>query len=289
MRSAKNTIKTMLPLIISIFILQFFLFIPFAFTQDSTWVTVEGIASIENVSKKEAKRLAMADAMRKAVEEVVGVDILSETVVINYKVSGDIIRSVPYGKVIGKKILKEEIVMTPQKESAIPFMAYKVKMRVNVVKEKGKGDPFFRIRAKLNKNVFKEGDEVEIKVTPSKDCYITIFNIMEDENVLKLIPNRFVTSNSVRANQAFIFPGEENKRKGIRLIAHVGQGSESVVETFYILVLKQPLNFDPDKFKEGIFETFDGSSAFMNDLLKEIVVIPPSERAETFLQYKITR
>jgi hypothetical protein len=252
-------------------------------------VTVEGIASIENVSKKEAKRLAIADALRKAVEEVVGVDILSETVVINYKVSGDIIMSVPYGKVIGKKMLKEEIVMTPQKESTIPFMAYKVKMRVNVVKEKGKGDPFFRIRAKLNKNVFKEGDEVEIKVTPSKDCYITIFNILEDENVIKLIPNRFVTSNSVRANQTFIFPGEENKRKGIRLIAHLSQGSKSVLETFYILGLKQPLHFDPDKFKEGIFETFDGSSAFMNDLLKEIVVIPTSERSEVFLQYKITR
>jgi len=157
MRSGKNTVKTMLPPIISIFILQFFFFIPFAFSQDSTWVTVEGIASIENVSKKEAKRLAMADAMRKAVEEVVGVDILSETVVINYKVSGDIIRAVPYGKVIGKKILKEEIVMTPQKESAIPFMAYKVKMRVNVVKEKGKGDPFFRIRAKLLRMFLKRG------------------------------------------------------------------------------------------------------------------------------------
>ena len=51
-------------------------------SQESEWVTVEGIAPIENVTKNEARRIAIANARREAVEKVVGVDILSETMVI---------------------------------------------------------------------------------------------------------------------------------------------------------------------------------------------------------------
>lgn len=51
-------------------------------SQESEWVTVEGIAPIENVTKNEARKIAIANARREAVEKVVGVDILSETMVI---------------------------------------------------------------------------------------------------------------------------------------------------------------------------------------------------------------
>jgi len=50
--------------------------------QDSEWVTVEGIAPIENVTKPEARKMAIDNARREAVERVVGVDILSETMVL---------------------------------------------------------------------------------------------------------------------------------------------------------------------------------------------------------------
>ncbi len=86
------------------------------FSQDSEWVTVEGIAPIENVTKQEACKMAIANARRKAVEKVVGVDILSETMVINYHVSGDVIRTIPHGKVIGQEIIKEEIERIPAKD-----------------------------------------------------------------------------------------------------------------------------------------------------------------------------
>ena len=151
------------------------------FSQDSEWVTVEGIAPIENVTKQEACKMAIANARRKAVEKVVGVDILSETMVINYHVSGDVIRTIPHGKVIGQEIIKEEIELIPAKDKGeAPYLAYKVTMRANVIKEKGQIDVFFRLEAELNRTVFKEGDLIEIKVTPSRDCYLSIFNILED-------------------------------------------------------------------------------------------------------------
>jgi len=258
--------------------------------QDSEWVTVEGIAPIENVTKPEARKMAIDNARREAVERVVGVDILSETMVINYNVSGDVIRTIPHGKVIGQEILKEDIELIPAKNKGeAPYLAYKVKLRANVIKEKGKTDVFFRLKAELNRNVFKEGDRVEIKVTPSRDCYLSIFNILEDETAIILFPNRFRTNNFVKANTTFIFPGDADRKKGITLEAFVSEGKQKVDEIFHILALKEPLHFNTATFKEGIFGIYDGHSAMVNDLVKNIVGIPLSHRAEKFIQYRITK
>ena len=117
------------------------------FSQDSEWVTVNGIAPIENVTKNEARKMAIANARREAIEKVVGVDILSETMVINYHVSGDVIRTIPHGKVIGQEIIKEEIELIPAKDKGeAHYLAYKVTMRANVIKEKGQIDVFFGSR-----------------------------------------------------------------------------------------------------------------------------------------------
>ena len=104
-----KTSITKAELFLFFFLLPAVILIPDAFGQDFEWVIVEGVASIENVTKEEAKRLAIKDAMRKAVEEVVGADILAETMINNCKVLGDVIKLVPCGKVIDKEIIKEDI------------------------------------------------------------------------------------------------------------------------------------------------------------------------------------
>ncbi len=260
------------------------------FSQDSEWVTVEGIAPIENVTKSEARKMAIANARREAIEKVVGVDILSETMVINYNVSGDVIRTIPHGKVIGQEIIKEEIELIPAKDKGeAPYLAFKVTMRVNVIKEKGQIDVFFRLEAELNRTVFKEGDLIEIRVTPSRDCYLSIFNILEDETAIILFPNRFKQNNFVKANTPFAFPDDMDRKRGITLEAFLGEGKEKVDEIIHILALKEPLQFNTAKFKEGIFGIYDGRSAMVNDLVKDIVGIPLSHRAEKFIQYRITK
>lgn len=41
---------------------------PFLPAQDATWVTVEGTAPMQDISKEEARSRAIEDAMRKAVK-----------------------------------------------------------------------------------------------------------------------------------------------------------------------------------------------------------------------------
>ena len=140
-----------------------------------------------------------------------------------------------------------------------------------------------------NRNVFKEGDHIELQITPTKDAYITVFNILEDQIVLILIPNRFKANNFIKANNTLIFPSEDDRRKGIVLEAFAGDGKIKTNEIFHVLALKEPIKFNAAKFDEGIFGIYDGSSSLAHDFVKETVRIPLSQRAETFIHYRIEK
>jgi hypothetical protein len=269
-----------------LFFLLLFLSNPI-FAQDFQSVTIVGMASMENVSKEEARRLAMEDGMRKAVEEVVGVNILAETLVINFQTSGDIIRAVPYGRVAEKEIMEEGVDELRVVGKSTPSLMYRVKMKVKVAKEKGSADPYFKLEATLNREVFNENDEMVIKVQPQRDCHLNIFCILEDEKVFILLPNRYRINNFIRANETFSFPDESDRKAGMNLRVHTLPGEKSTHESIYIICLKQPLSFDTAKFEEGIYGLYAGKTAFLNELIKEIIEVPLSERAERFIKYEI--
>ena len=278
-----------------LFLLLFFIFYGLIISAinvmaaDFQWVTVEGIASMENNTKQEARRLAIEDARRKAVEEVAGVNIIAESIVIDFSLSGDIIKSVPYGKTLKEKIIKESVDTIFKEGITTPFLIYKVKMRVQVAKETKAPDPYFNLKASLNKSSFKDGDEMELKIKATKACYIYIFNVLEDDKVIRLMPNLNKKDNFLSDDGILILPDKSDKKKGISLIAHLPEGCETAKEIMYILAVKKPFMYDCEQFKDGLFHTYDGQTAFMRDLIEDLVNIPPTDRVEQFIQYRIIR
>jgi len=260
-----------------------------AFAAETQWVTVEGLASIENITKQEARRRAIEDAMRAAIERVAGVNILAESLLINYRLTGDIVKAIPHGKVLEKEMIEEDVDKVFHEGVTAPSLMYKVRMRIKVAKDSGNRDPYFNLEASCNRAAFKEGDEMQIKAKATKECYLYLFNILEDDKVIRLLPNSYQRNNFVKANELLIFPNLEDKNKGITLIAHLPKGKEATTETIYLLALKKPLTTDLEKFAEGIYSVYDGCTAFIKDLVKDCVMVPPADRAERYIQYSITK
>ena len=260
----------------------------FSLREDAQWVTVEGNSSMENITKEDARRLAIEDAERNAVEQVAGVTVSADTLVSNFTVSSDVISAIPYGKVIEKEIIEEDIKIIKDEKRKLPSSIYYVKLKVKVAKEKGNIDPYFKLDASLNRTVYKDGEEMQLKIKPARDCYITIFNILEDDSVLTLIPNRHIRDTFIKSNEYLLFPDENMKKMGINLKVHGVDGKNITKEKIYILCFKQPVDFG-SKFEEGIFGIYKGSSAFIKELKREVVDIPLSERTERFLPYEIRK
>jgi len=89
-----------------------------------------------------------------------------------------------------------------------------------------------------------------------------------------------------KANTSFQFPDKEDRGKGITLKAHLPAKTNAVTESIYVIATKQPILINPG-VQEGIFGIYDGKTAFMGDLIRDIVTIPLSERTEKLMQYQV--
>ena len=275
--------------VLSIFVLQFAIPVPSLPARNVQWVTVEGIALMEDTSKEEARNRAMEDAMHKAVEQVVGINISVETLLVNLRLSGSIVGVIPYGRVVDKEIIEEGVEPILKKGQTVPSLQYRVRMKVIVAAETTGADPYFRVNASLNRPSFNDGDEMLITIKPTKDCYVSVFIILEDEKVIRLIPNRLKKDNFLKADQTFSFPDNDDKTKGIKLRVHMPEEKDAVTETIYILALEQPLKSNAAGFQESIYGIYNGETAFIKDLIKENIAIPPGKRAEKLMQYQIRK
>jgi len=275
--------------IVSFALLTFLFSVPSLMGKDITWVTEEGTSGLVSISREEARDRAVKDAQKKAVRKAVGADISEESLVINFRLSGSIVNAIPYGRVTDTTIIEEGVVNVHRDGQQSPSSAYRVKIRAGVVEERSGADASFRVEAALDRSSYKEGDEMVLKIRSTKDCYIAIFNIVEGEKIIRLFPNKFQESNFVLAGNTFSFPGQRDRKRGIKLKAHLPAGRDGLTETFYLLALKKPFTFDTAGIQEGIFGFYDGHTAFMGELVKEIVGIPLNERAEQLIQYQIRK
>jgi hypothetical protein len=257
--------------------------------QDVVQVTVEATAPLAAGDPTHARKQALETAERKAVAEALAPQITVETLLVNLRLAGTIAGAIPYGRIVTKQILEEGPVETQKGASIGQNPLYRVRISAGVVEETSGEDPSFHLDAALNQSIFKDGDELEIHVRATKDCYFTMFNIVEGDKIIRLLPNDLSKKNFLPADTHITFPGTDERRHGLRLQAYLPKHKQSTTESIYILALPHPFELGSIKTQEGIFGVYDGHTAFLKDLIREVVNIPLADRAETLLQYKIRK
>ena len=258
-------------------------------TQDLIWVTAEGTAPVVSGDTKKARQQAIMAAERQAVAEALAAGISVETLLVNLRLSGSIVGAIPFGKVAQKKIVEEGLVEAAGGGSSKPDRIFRVRMKAGVVREAGGEDPSFHLDAAINQSVFKDGDELEIHIRSTKDCYFSIFNILEDKKIIRLLPNYLSAKNFLATDENFAFPGTKDRQKGLKLRVHLPENKTTTTESIYILALTRPFELTSITVQEGIFGVFNGQTVFMKDLIREVVGIPLGSRAEALMQYEIRK
>jgi hypothetical protein len=253
------------------------------------WVTVAATAPVDSGDTKQARRQAIVSAERQAVAEALAKGISIETLLVNLRLSGSIVGTIPYGKVVEKKILEEQLVKAKEGDAKNQKQHFRVRIKAGVARETGNGEPSFHLEAGINRSVLKDGDELEIQMRTTKDCYFAVFNILEDQKIIRLLPNYLSQKNFLSANENLTFPGSKDRKKGLKLIVHLPEKKSVTTESIYILALPRPFEFKSINVQEGIFGVFNGKTAFMNDLIREVVGIPLENRAEALMQYEIRK
>jgi hypothetical protein len=256
-------------------------------TWASDWLTVTGAAVFTGKDRSRARTTAIANAHQEAVYQVFGKDISVESLFVNLRLSGSIMGAIPCGRVTDSQVVEEKAVPIAGAPHSSQLSEYRVELKARVSPCPSETASGFWLEARLNKTEFSDGDPVMLTLRASRDCYYYLFNIFQDERVLRLFPNRVRSDNRLSARQRISFPSAGDTAKGIRPIAHLPPKAEKTTEALYVLALRQPVDFSGLGIQEGVFGLYDGRTAFMSAMIRVVATIPVSQRAEQLIRYQI--
>jgi hypothetical protein len=153
---------------------------------------------------------------------------------------------------------------------------------------RSKRDDSFWLKVDLNnKEVFRDGEEIVLQVRATQNSYLTLFDVLSDSTVLLLCPNQYITSNMLPANKDVQFPSEDDRNRGIRLVATVGKSKKPIQETIVAIATR----FAP-KFADFIVEKELGQGLFAFETVffemnRWLASIPLEQRIETTIEYQV--
>jgi hypothetical protein len=287
-RSASSVVRNFL-LTAILYLLSFILYpLSFSYASDCQWVETIGEAVTENLTADETRSLALNRARNKAIENVSGVNISGNTLVKDYSLIADLIRVAGSGHILQEKVLKWETETFQKSGDTPPVTIYRVKIE-SCVKGELSGDPYFKVIGELNRQVFMDREEAKIKVSCTKDCYLTILNLTAENKVRVLLPNEYERSKKIRGGEGYSFPPA-----GLSLEMHLLPGHKKDAEAFILIATKERFDLLPllpfgsaqGRLQEGI-EGRSEREFKIEDFYKGLLTIPSDSRTEEILLYEI--
>lgn len=262
-----------------------------AFANANEWYDSYGEAVASDMRTiGDTKNEALNNARRSVIEQAVGVNVLSEAFVEDFALKSDFIATLSSGHIVEEQIVSWDVSISKGRDPVPPTVTYRVNIKAKVSIEAGKPDISFKISASLNRPVFKSGDDVVLSVRSTQDCYLTVFNISENGEAYLVLPNKYVPNRKVRKGEVFLYPSEELKARGINLKTGLLPGINKSTEYFRIIATKEPLEFTPAVFKEGVgLESYLLGSGSIGELLKELIAVPANMRTDAYIPYEVVK
>lgn len=247
--------------------------------QRSQWATGVGEASLANITYEQARMNALRAARLDAVQKVVGYRVygglLDMYVESNETRRQEKLRDLfatisfetSYGYVVKDSIISKGIV--PGKE------IYQVSLKAKVVIPEGEPDPNFHLELDLNRNLYQEGDKVFVSMRSTKECYVTLFDILPSDSVLVLIPNAMVKDNHLMPGVIYTFPPEYYDFE-----ATIPSGRKRSLETLLAIATRDAIAFGRIDSNLETYPMIPTYKTAVIELMKWLCQIPPDKRTQ---------
>ena len=193
-------------------------------------IQAEGACAIVGMSAEQSQLTALQRARAAAIEQAAGVSVSSSTLVTNYVVAADFIKTYARGFIVSEKATW--LLGQYQKDSSTaPIPEYRVRITADVYVPKKKSISL-GLKAKLNSAVFRNGEKAKISVKVGRDAGLALFNIMADDRVSLIFPNIHEQNNVITAGNDFIFPAKDAK---VELEMQTLPGHQKDAEAFFVV------------------------------------------------------
>ena len=239
-------------------------------------IRAEGACAIVGMSAEQCQLTALQRARAMAIEEAAGISVTSGTLVTNFSVASDFIKTYARGFIIHEKIIWLPLGQYQKDPSVAPIPEYRVRITADVSIPKSRMDAV-HMKAKLNNKIFRNGEKASFSLSVSRRARFAVFNIMADDRVVRIFPNVHEPGNLLVPGKVSVFPAKDGK---IELEMQTLPGHERDAEAFLVIAWEESADIRiMDLFPEA---TPMGFSEFFSQLSKIAGRIE-----ETILPYEV--
>ena len=270
------------------------------------WVDATGECYGEDISPAEGQRSALERARRSAIETALEAEMPSRRALIRsvqdfHRAFIVLSQYVGYGMIVEEKDpvwTSDEKIQTHTGQPPVPL--YRVALRTRISHGKSQQDPAFSVSLRLNNSTFLDGEEMILSITPTQDCYITVFNVLSDHTVLVLDTSQEQELMMAPGKQTTFLPSEAERQQGRNLRVALPEGRTGEMESVIVIATKDDIPFLPGKVKgtqrdvaatgeKAVVEILPTYQAALAEINGWLVGIPLEKRALDIQQYTIER
>lgn len=203
-------------------------------------VQAEGSCAIVGMSAEQSQLLALQRARASAIELAAGVSVSSATLVTNYMVAVDFLKTYAKGFIISEKVIWHPLGQYQKDLSTPPIPEYRVKIVADVYIPGKKAKPL-GLKAKLNNTVFRNGDKAKVSLSVDREARLAVFNIMADDRIAMLFPNKYETGNLLSPKNEWIFPARDSR---VDIEMHTLPSHERDAESIFVVAVDHSQNVE---------------------------------------------
>ena len=246
--------------------------------QETKTVSSTGSAYISGkVSPDEAKKEALNDAKLNALRAAgISEQVSTYNLLFSAQKNNDFkqffnssTQSEIQGAIKTYSITSEKTIQKNENELVI-----EIKINAEVIKYKTQKDPSFDVKIEGINAVYTSGQKLNFEINCTKNCFVTIFNIVDGKTCLVLCPQKSKPVFELGANKKYNFPIDFDKENDYELETDKKNESNQIICVF----TKTKIDFiQADKEGNTDFET----------MLTWIYNIPPDQRKVDYQSFFI--
>ncbi len=256
-----------------------------------TWYEGEGSVLLVNLTPEEARSEALKHARLEAMEQA-QLEIVGTTIRLirdgdggeKYDSFLKFVRTVARGRILEEEILFSDLEKQPSPEGTEPVYRYRVTLRAKVQPEETEPDPSFRLELSLNRTVFQEGETLELQMTSTHDCYLTLFNLYSSDSLRVLFPNEVSPFSFLAAGEVMKIPPEGS---GWDLPLFLAPGVRKDREAVLAVATKVKVPFDAPG--PGVEGRLVSAGDALPEINRWLIDIPADQRVQAMEFYMIVR
>ena len=168
-------------------------------------LTAEGSCAVIGMTAEQCQLVALQRARAAVIEQASGVAVSSSTLVTDFKLAADFIKTYSKGLVVKEKVEWLPLGQYQKDPSTAPIPEYRVRIVADVFTPTPKVAPI-GLSVKMNRALFRNGEQAQIEIHTGRKAYVAIFNLMANDEVVMIFPNRHDKDNLVEG--AIVFPAK---------------------------------------------------------------------------------